>query len=116
MDKQSKEMQELDAWLGENPMAWHTDTSKSFYFDSRHRQVMSVVSWHPTTSIVQAFAVVDKLYQDRDFLSSLFCVFDAGALVWRASFFKKFTGGYQITAKTRELAICQAAKKAMEAK
>jgi len=110
----SKEMQELDAWLAENIVKWHkamlwfAAEEKEWWFDEQNQREYSIAGWHPTRNIAQAFEVVEKMKDDE-------FIFD--------NFRRRIAGyfNYEFGELFRNLndlseCICLAAKKAWEAK
>ncbi len=107
---------EMDKWIAENVMGWvaqsHgcvTDADTWFmYHDANDRPTMDCSKWHPTESISDAFQVVEKMRVTH---------FKWFEMAHRPNGYTcNFVGDPKYTefAETAPLAICLAAKKALE--
>ena len=107
----NEQMNEFDRWLAVEIMKWRACCSMAgtgAYTDYQ-TFIMKEKDWHPTRNIAQAFEVVEKIA--KAYVMDLLLVKTVlGA--WRCEIWIK-DSDYQ---KTKELAICLAAKKVWEAK
>lgn len=109
---------ELSAWLAKHVMGW-TKGRFCYYIGKPHpdKKPKAIIDdWHPPESILDAFQVVEKMIE-KGFAIQLFCEMGQDMHLvddWVASFFKVFKQGYEGIAETAALAICLAAKKAIE--
>jgi len=101
-------MEDLDRWLAENVMGWVWP--HGLYW------------WHPSTDIAQAMQVVSKMLSEsnEDFIWEFeLSIFEGVAYATFCQHFKKGKGkdrifDAQTSEDTPEMAICLAAKKALE--
>lgn len=108
---------ELDKWIAENVMGWHEAMWKQDfkYWYKRNERKMRTEGWEcwqPTGSISDAFQVVEKMSQ-LDYWVDLTDKYMRPES-WECCFFASEGFMYQAFAETAPLAICLAAKKAIE--
>ena len=123
---------ELDKWITENVMEWqkvgygaighghgiYEPAKYGWYTKTGGMAHPDVTEWSPTTSDSDAMQVVDRL-NNKGFAFQLFCNMGADTRTvddWVAVFFKPFKPGGERAANIRPLAICLAAKEAIEGK
>ena len=106
------ELRDLSAFLAINIMRWKEErfNNHAVWVDEKKNIVCLQDAWTPPTNIAQAFEVVEKLR------TTLFKWFEMAHRP--AGFTCNFVGDPHYTefAETAELAICLAAKKAVEGK
>lgn len=104
---------DLDRWIAENVMGWvpHGD----WCYENHPDNVLILSSdWHPTRNIQQAFEVVEKMREDGyGFALELPMSGGCYAEFWKESNYDTVTFKAEHN-DTPTLAICEAAKKAME--
>ena len=107
---------ELDKWLAEKVMGWTVNTMDSGFTVWRDDKIntYSLLGWHPTENIKQAFECVDKMMQDGYWLRLTYrTIYTTTNGTWEA-LFRCIPGSSRPDridyADTPELAICHAIK------
>ena len=123
------DLTELDRMLAEKVMGWvvhHRNTAHyvlrertepSVWHRLEYRVEFQVSDWHPTTNIVQAFMVAEKIRARRDYRVEIILPKEGGACC-QIEEGDEVTANYiaDADADTPALAICLAAKAWLEAR